>query len=62
MPLTGKQTTAQKNNSQQLNTFLGDPKMSQQILDHIESNSLKTEIDKFEIGDTVDVHRSDQSF
>ena len=30
--------------------------MSQQILDHVESNSLKTEIDKFEIGDTVDVH------
>ena len=56
MPLTGKQTTTQKNNSQQLNTFPGDPKMSQQILDHVESNSLKTEIDKFEIGDTVDVH------
>ena len=56
MPLTGKQTTIQKNNSQQLNTFPGDPKMSQQILDHVESNSLKTEIDKFEIGDTVDVH------
>ena len=30
--------------------------MSQQILDHVESNSLKIEIDKFEIGDTVDVH------
>ena len=30
--------------------------MSQQILDHVESNSLKKEIDKFEIGDTVDVH------
>ena len=25
--------------------------MSQQILDHVESNSLKSEIDKFEIGD-----------
>ena len=30
--------------------------MSQQILEHVESNSLKKEIDKFEIGDTVDVH------
>ena len=27
MPLTGKQTTTQKNNSQQLNTFSGDPKI-----------------------------------
>ena len=30
--------------------------MSQQILDHVESKSLKTEADPFEIGDTVDVH------
>ena len=30
--------------------------MSQQILDHVESKSLKTEADSFEIGDTVDVH------
>ena len=30
--------------------------MSQQILDHVESKSLKKEPDSFEIGDTVDVH------
>ena len=30
--------------------------MSQQILDHVESKSLKTAADPFEIGDTVDVH------
>ena len=56
MPPAGNQANTQKNNLQHYNTFSGDSKMSQQILEHVESNSLKREIDKFEIGDTVDVH------
>ncbi len=30
--------------------------MSHKILQHVESASLKTEVDSFDIGDTVDVH------
>ncbi len=30
--------------------------MSQKILDHVEASSLKPEVAKFSIGDTVDVH------